>query len=212
MTGAIISYSFDLTRKRTPSCTFHLEALTLNNMAVLSFRVILLGAALSAVAAASPLESRSLHPNYLLTPRALPIGTCDPSTPCPNGACCGSNGLCGYSPAECGAGCASNCDAKAACGQYGKPGKQTCPLNVCCSQFGYEFLHQPVFPLSGAKIRCRFCGSTSDFCGKGCQDGFGTCGDAPKPSCSSSGVSKRTIGYYESWASTRKCQSVNPPP
>jgi chitinase len=68
--------------------------------------------------------------------RALPIGTCDPNTPCPNGACCGNNGLCGYSPLECGTGCHSNCDAKAECGQYGTPGSNTCPLDVCCSQFG----------------------------------------------------------------------------
>jgi hypothetical protein len=74
-----------------------------------------------------------------LVPRALPIGTCNPDTPCPNGACCGSNGLCGYSPKECGTGCASNCDAKAECGQYGKPGQQNCPLNVCCSKFGYAY-------------------------------------------------------------------------
>lgn len=76
------------------------------------------------------------HKSRALVPRALPIGTCNADTPCPNGACCGSNGLCGYSPAECGSGCASNCDAKAECGQYGKPGQQNCPLNVCCSKFG----------------------------------------------------------------------------
>lgn len=95
-------------------------------------------ALLSAQAAvASPVSSRSLnHAASSLVARALPIGTCDASTSCPNGACCGSNGLCGYSPLECGAGCSSNCDAKAACGQYGTPGQQTCPLNVCCSQFG----------------------------------------------------------------------------
>jgi len=81
------------------------------------------------------------HRSRALAPRALPIGTCNANTPCPNGACCGSNGLCGYSPAECGSGCASNCDAKAECGQYGKPGQQNCPLNVCCSKFGWANSH-----------------------------------------------------------------------
>ncbi|KFZ22959.1 hypothetical protein V502_02560 [Pseudogymnoascus sp. VKM F-4520 (FW-2644)] len=71
-------------------------------MVVLCFSTLLLGAALSAVAVASPIEARSQNPNFSLVPRALPIGTCDSSTPCPNGACCGSNGLCGYSPTECG--------------------------------------------------------------------------------------------------------------
>ncbi|KAI9730799.1 MAG: hypothetical protein M1818_008079 [Claussenomyces sp. TS43310] len=138
-------------------------------MVVLSFGAVLLGAAVNAVAVASPVAARSRDPNSSLVSRALPIGTCDSSTPCPNGACCGSNGLCGYSPTECGTGCTSNCDAKAACGQYGVAGHQTCPLDVCCSEFG-------------------FCGSTSDFCDTGCQEGFGSCGDAPKPSCSSPGV------------------------
>lgn len=94
--------------------------------------------------------------------RALPEGTCNANTPCVNSACCGTNGLCGYSPTECGKGkcsgiffpavlssplrqtlmtfagnCTSNCDAKAQCGQYGKPGNQDCPLNVCCSEFGW---------------------------------------------------------------------------
>jgi hypothetical protein len=84
----------------------------------------------------------------------LPTGTCNSETPCVNGACCSivsdypensagttnsnqQSGLCGYSPAECGAGnCSSNCLAKAECGQYGVPGKQNCPLGVCCSKFG----------------------------------------------------------------------------
>ncbi|KAI0546598.1 hypothetical protein F4679DRAFT_409115 [Xylaria curta] len=125
----------------------------------------------------------------------LPIGTCNDETPCPNGACCGKNsGLCGYSPSECGAGnCSSNCNAKAECGQYGVPGRQNCPLNVCCSEFG-------------------FCGSIDDFCGKGCQEGFGSCGDVKRPSCSKDGgsVNDRNIGYYETWANTRACQSVAP--
>ena len=47
-------------------------------------------------------------------------------------------GICGYSPNECGSStCISNCDAKAECGQYGVPGNNTCPINVCCSQFGF---------------------------------------------------------------------------
>ncbi|XMA16066.1 hypothetical protein WAI453_008857 [Rhynchosporium graminicola] len=124
----------------------------------------------------------------------LPVGTCNADTPCINGACCSkTSGLCGYSPAECGESCSSNCDAKAECGQYGKPGKQICPLGVCCSKFG-------------------FCGSTSDFCEVECQAGFGGCGPVKRPSCSKDGgsISKRNIGYYESWANTRACNAVTP--
>jgi chitinase len=76
----------------------------------------------------------------LLLPRdgnGLPTGTCNAQTPCPIAACCGTNGLCGYSPSECGQGnCTSKCTSKAECGQYGVSGKQNCPLNVCCSKFG----------------------------------------------------------------------------
>ncbi|KAJ6448751.1 glycoside hydrolase superfamily [Mycena sanguinolenta] len=40
----------------------------------------------------------------------------------------------------------SNCDAKAQCGPNAPVGEEDCPLNVCCSQFG-------------------FCGTTEDSCG-----------------------------------------------
>lgn len=62
--------------------------------------------------------------------------TCSASAPCSNGACCGASGYCGYGPTYCGAGCLSQCDATAECGQYASdPGKK-CLLNVCCSQYG----------------------------------------------------------------------------
>jgi chitinase len=116
---------------------------------------------------------------------ALPDGTCAPGIPCVNGACCSKTGICGYSPAECGTGnCISNCDATASCGQYAKLEDKNCPLNVCCSFFG-------------------FCGSTSDFCTTTgehqCQKGYGTCGDAPQPTCGGDTTSQRVIGYYEGW-------------
>lgn len=48
-----------------------------------------------------------------------------------------------------------------------------------------------------------FCGSTSDFCGKGCQAGFGGCGPPPEPPCSGSKVGQRTIGsVYRRWIKT----------
>ena len=84
-----------------------------------------------------------------LNSRALPTGTCNAQTPCPIAACCGTNGLCGFSPSECGSGnCTSKCDSKADCGQFGVAGKQKCPLNVCCSQFGFV-LNSYHFPWRG---------------------------------------------------------------
>jgi GH18 family chitinase len=74
------------------------------------------------------------------------------------------------------------------CGINALPGNENCPLNVCCSEFGN-------------------CGTTADFCGKGCQNG---CDTIVRPSCEGSTSSKRTVGYYQSWADNRTCQSVSP--
>ncbi|OHW99356.1 chitinase [Colletotrichum incanum] len=116
--------------------------------------------------------------------------TCGPGRPCSNGACCGASGNCGYAPAYCGAGCLSNCDAKAECGQYAaKPG-QTCKLNACCSEHG-------------------FCGTTKDFCTDGCQS---NCILEPKPPGGSpkGAALDRVIGYYESWSYKSKCNQKSP--
>jgi len=54
----------------------------------------------------------SLNPQLLTVPvnkRDLPTGTCNAATPCVNGACCGSDNLCGYSSKSCGTGCQHNC-------------------------------------------------------------------------------------------------------
>ncbi|KJR85825.1 class 5 chitinase 1 [Sporothrix schenckii 1099-18] len=120
----------------------------------------------------------------------LPTGTCNAQTPCANGACCGKDNLCGYSPKSCGTGCQHNCDAKAQCGPYAAAGTQRCPLNVCCSEYG-------------------FCGSTPEFCSwttshtgdpnyATCSSAYGSCGDVKRPSCASDRLGTRNIGYYES--------------
>lgn len=62
---------------------------------------------------------------------------CSSSNPCSNGACCGASGYCGYGPTYCGSGCVSNCNATSECGQYAATPGQECPLNVCCSQYGF---------------------------------------------------------------------------
>ncbi|CAK7203033.1 hypothetical protein SEUCBS139899_005762 [Sporothrix eucalyptigena] len=132
----------------------------------------------------------------------LPTGTCNAQTPCANGACCGKDNLCGYAPKSCGTGCQHNCDAKAQCGPYAAAGQQKCPLNVCCSEYG-------------------FCGSTPEFCSwttsntgdpnyDTCNSAYGSCGDVKRPSCASGSLGTRNVGYYESWANTRRCQKVAP--
>ncbi|CAJ2504125.1 Uu.00g115190.m01.CDS01 [Anthostomella pinea] len=76
--------------------------------------------------------------------------TCSVNRPCSNGACCGESGNSGYGSVYCGAGCTSNCNATAECGQIAAVAGIECPLNTCCSEFG-------------------FCGTTDDFCTGNCQ-------------------------------------------
>ncbi|KAK7958032.1 glycoside hydrolase family 18 protein [Apiospora saccharicola] len=111
--------------------------------------------------------------------------SCGPGKPCKLG-CCGTNGVCGMGPSYCAPGnCTSECTAKSDC----DPGwgsewssAEKCPLNVCCSKFG-------------------FCGTTEDFCGDK---------KVKKPSCKGTSSNKRTIGYYEGWSTTRACDGMYP--
>ncbi|RDW92668.1 hypothetical protein BP5796_02062 [Coleophoma crateriformis] len=52
-----------------------------------------------------------------------------------------------------------------------------------------------------------FCLTTGD---TPCQDGYGSCGNVTEPSCSGASTKTRSIGYYESWSSTRTCDSRKP--
>ncbi|KAL2007609.1 hypothetical protein VTN00DRAFT_9047 [Thermoascus crustaceus] len=115
---------------------------------------------------------------------------------CKKEACCGGffggdEGTCGFGPNFCGNDCDSQCDAKPECGQYAANPGQKCPLNVCCSSYGY-------------------CGTTSEFCGTGCQS---NCEEHPAPPKGGSAVSvldNKVIGYYQSWADRRSCRSFPP--
>ncbi|KAA8896314.1 chitinase [Sphaerosporella brunnea] len=105
--------------------------------------------------------------------------------PCKIG-CCGKNNVCGLGPNYCAPeNCQNSCDAKSDC----DPGwgsqwssREKCPLNVCCSKFG-------------------FCGTTSDFCGTA---------TVKQPSCSGTSSNQRVVGYYEGWAQTRACNDMLP--
>lgn len=115
---------------------------------------------------------------------------------CAAGECCSQSGYCGTLTEHCGVGCQSgygNCDAPSVTGGNGivssvNPAGAAAPLECgpscqdkacgnseCCSQHGY-------------------CGSTTDYCGLGCQVGYGRCdGSAtpsPSPSLSSSSPGK----------------------
>ncbi|KAL5363196.1 putative class V chitinase [Aspergillus floccosus] len=110
--------------------------------------------------------------------------TCSADRPCELG-CCSNTGVCGLGPKFCGDSCISNCDRKSDCNPgWGMEWSQAdkCPLNVCCSEYG-------------------FCGTTEDFCGNKTVE---------SPTCSGSSASKRTIGYYESWGISRKCDKMYP--
>ena len=63
--------------------------------------------------------------------------TCSLGRPCDNGASCGESGCCGYGSTYCGDGCLSNRDGIAECGVNASPSGKKCPLNTCCSQYGF---------------------------------------------------------------------------
>lgn len=125
--------------------------------------------------------------------------SCGENNPCSNGACCAKSGYCGYGEKYCGKTdespndvCWSNCDAKAECGRFADPKGKECPLNVCCSPFG-------------------FCGTTEEFCqktgdgeDKNCQSNC----DQPGSGSSGGDVQKRIIGYYEAWNHNKKCMGM----
>ncbi|KAK2746818.1 hypothetical protein FQN57_002860 [Myotisia sp. PD_48] len=117
--------------------------------------------------------------------------TCSESKPCALG-CCGSvdqatgKGVCGLGPDFCGNGCISSCNEKSEC----DPGwgmewslESKCPLNVCCSPFG-------------------FCGTTADFCGGS---------SVSSPQCpGGKSADQKLIGYYEGWNLQRPCGTMEP--
>ncbi|OBT39681.1 hypothetical protein VE00_09135 [Pseudogymnoascus sp. WSF 3629] len=141
------------------------------------------------------------NPNDLLS-RAVTDDdySCNENKPCSNGACCPkATGYCNYGPEYCGTNgqspndvCWSNCDAHAECGQNALVPGSPCPLNVCCSQYG-------------------FCGMTADFCTRGPTPDIGCQSNCDQPGSGASGgnVQSRVIGYYESWAHDRACTGMN---
>lgn len=132
----------------------------------------------------------SLFTTLFYSVAAQQDASCDSEHPCKSG-CCSKSGSCGFGPDWCSDDkCMSNCDAVAECGKYGNGTE--CPLNVCCSQWG-------------------FCGTTEEFCLKtddkhSCQS---NCGSPKRQTCSST-WEKRRIAYYETWADTKDCDSFRP--
>ncbi|KAH6574324.1 hypothetical protein BASA62_002504 [Batrachochytrium salamandrivorans] len=96
---------------------------------------------------------------------------------CP-GFCCAGDGFCGKTKEDCGIDCQEAfgvCDPRphveprkvSSDGKCGKGTEFGCEPGNCCSQYGS-------------------CGATSDYCGAGCQSGFGLC-DPPLPVSQPSG-------------------------
>ncbi|RJE24639.1 chitinase [Aspergillus sclerotialis] len=90
---------------------------------------------------------------FLLLPSQILAQDCSADSPCDQG-CCNKEGYCGFGPDFCGKDvCVSTCDAVAECGgqfsfvyidtEYAPEGKEACPLNVCCSEFGQAFAELP---------------------------------------------------------------------
>jgi chitinase len=119
---------------------------------------------------------------------STPDYSCDTDRPCTDSSCCNIvTKSCGRDPTHCAVNvCISNCDAKAECGIGAADPSASCPLNVCCSKFGY-------------------CGVGEDFCGDGCQS---NCGQPLAINSGVGDVQKLVIGYWEGWCLTsRSCSA-----
>ncbi|CAL8582071.1 hypothetical protein XPA_007748 [Xanthoria parietina] len=142
----------------------------------LTFAHVVLACAWTSVALARPAEEAGL--SHLLNSRALSPDntcgnvfngnnkgyTCDPNSP-NGGPCCSAYGFCGAAQAYCTSGCQKDfgtCSGSDTippvdpfqCGP--KNANNKCASGLCCSQGGW-------------------CGNTTDYCGAGCQSGFGDC-------------------------------------
>ncbi|KAJ5111485.1 hypothetical protein N7532_002020 [Penicillium argentinense] len=123
---------------------------------------------------------------------------CSVDNPCTEGCCSSVSEVCGYGPDYCGSTCIqaaslnSTCTHLSECNPGSYPGwgetwasnystSESCPLNVCCSQFG-------------------FCGTSTDFCGTTTWD---------SPSCSNTTATRR-IGYYEAFNLDHACNTMTP--
>ncbi|KAH6957466.1 oviduct-specific glycoprotein, partial [Fusarium avenaceum] len=89
--------------------------------------VLALNKTVSKKATASSLQSRNV--NLFQKRDAL---RCD-NAPCIDGSCCGKNSICGYGPDYCGAGCQSQCDATAMCGEFSEDADMPCGMKLCSS-------------------------------------------------------------------------------
>jgi hypothetical protein len=83
--------------------------------------------------------------------------------------------------------CVSGCENKAYCdpGGYGDYAEHLkCPLNVCCSKYGY-------------------CGIIEEFCGNK---------KVKRPSAEFNGYTplNKIVGYYKGWSRNRKCHTFFP--
>ncbi|RKP38557.1 hypothetical protein BJ085DRAFT_4496, partial [Dimargaris cristalligena] len=121
-------------------------------------------------------------------------GSCGPNLACPNSGCCSKFGWCGTSPDHCGTGCQNgpctggpstntNTNTQTNTNTSKPPGptatstdgscgpKLACAGNACCSKFGW-------------------CGTSSDHCGAGCQNG--PCTGGPSTNTNTGGPNTQT--------------------
>lgn len=75
---------------------------------------------------------------------------------------------------------------------------EKCPLNVCCSEFGFCKL-QPICIDSLTKSNMEIGGTSKKFCGLGCDESSGLCGPTPTPRRGGNKAGRKAIAYYESW-------------
>ncbi|KAF7296695.1 Chitin-binding type-1 domain-containing protein [Mycena chlorophos] len=150
-----------------------------------------------------------------LSQSTLPVGSCTADIPCSNGACCNSKtGYCGYGDAFCktladGGPCSSNCNAKAQALWTERAGRRRRLSSQRLLLSGTRRRSIDPVSVSLNSLQYGFCGTTDDFCGKGCQS---NCNPPPPKSCAADEATalQRRIGYYEGWSAARPCDGFTP--
>lgn len=155
-----------------------------------------------------------------MTKRQSQKRQCDATTECPDGSCCNKQGRCGFGKDNCGDGCQSNCEgsaehhydptdffpgnAKAFCGKDSEGGNTKCPLNVCCSFYGYcgvsiqSSYRIPPQAKTIYQVETDFCLGAGP--SQPCQAGMGSCEVKAAPTCGGASSAGRSVGYYREFA------------
>lgn len=160
----------------------------------------------------SPLPSTSSAPSPTPTLRISVDGSCGSGVTCQGstfGNCCSSHSFCGSTAAYCGAGCNplfGSCSASASSSSSAPAPSSTLRVSVDGSCGGGVTCQGSTF--GNCCSSHSFCGSTSAYCGAGCQPPFGSCSSGSSSSAPPPPTSTLRVSVDGSCGSGVTCQGA----